>query len=185
MRSWPSSRGRWGRDDGSRLGCGNRLQSMIPVGYWCPSSCGSGGIGRRASLRSLWPQGREGSSPFFRTTLNVPPIKRVLGHSRPRTGYVPSRRHGERMLTLYRRHRASRPASACAASSRSVGRKCAVVDHDEPEPAGQEDRLWGARFRSEPQRCRRDKGLASQINSSRPLLISRTSSARLAGTARA
>ena len=28
---------------------------------------GSGGIGRRASLRSLWPQGREGSSPFFRT----------------------------------------------------------------------------------------------------------------------
>ena len=29
---------------------------------------GSGGIGRRASLRSWWPKGRRGSSPFFRTT---------------------------------------------------------------------------------------------------------------------
>src|SRR5580693_1061755 len=29
--------------------------------------CGSGGIGRRASLRSWWPKGRRGSSPFFRT----------------------------------------------------------------------------------------------------------------------
>lgn len=29
--------------------------------------CGSGGIGRRASLRSLCPQGRGGSSPLFRT----------------------------------------------------------------------------------------------------------------------
>ena len=29
---------------------------------------GSGGIGRRVSLRSLWPKGREGSSPSFRTT---------------------------------------------------------------------------------------------------------------------
>jgi hypothetical protein len=28
--------------------------------------CGSGGIGRRASLRSWWPKGRRGSSPFFR-----------------------------------------------------------------------------------------------------------------------
>ncbi len=28
---------------------------------------GSGGIGRRASLRSWWPKGRRGSSPFFRT----------------------------------------------------------------------------------------------------------------------
>src|ERR1700683_5427267 len=27
---------------------------------------GSGGIGRRASLRSWWPKGRRGSSPFFR-----------------------------------------------------------------------------------------------------------------------
>ena len=30
---------------------------------------GSGGIGRRASLRSWWPKGRRGSSPFFRTLL--------------------------------------------------------------------------------------------------------------------
>src|SRR5271154_5856104 len=30
---------------------------------------GSGGIGRRASLRSWWPKGRRGSSPFFRTNL--------------------------------------------------------------------------------------------------------------------
>ena len=33
----------------------------------CGPSCGSGGIGRRASLRSLCPQGRGGSSPLFRT----------------------------------------------------------------------------------------------------------------------
>ena len=31
------------------------------------SQRGSGGIGRRASLRSWWPKGRRGSSPFFRT----------------------------------------------------------------------------------------------------------------------
>ena len=31
-----------------------------------PPSCGSGGTGRRASLRSLWPQGRGGSNPLFR-----------------------------------------------------------------------------------------------------------------------
>src|SRR5580658_5638928 len=31
---------------------------------------GSGGIGRRASLRSWWPKGRRGSSPFFRTLFN-------------------------------------------------------------------------------------------------------------------
>src|ERR1700722_15835478 len=31
---------------------------------------GSGGIGRRASLRSWWPKGRGGSSPFFRTNIN-------------------------------------------------------------------------------------------------------------------
>lgn len=29
--------------------------------------CGDGGIGRHASLRSWWPKGREGSSPFLRT----------------------------------------------------------------------------------------------------------------------
>ncbi len=32
-------------------------------------SCGSGGIGRRTSLRGWRPQGRGGSSPFFRTSL--------------------------------------------------------------------------------------------------------------------
>jgi hypothetical protein len=31
---------------------------------------GSGGIGRRASLRSWWPKGRRGSSPFFRTNVS-------------------------------------------------------------------------------------------------------------------
>jgi hypothetical protein len=30
-------------------------------------ACGSGGIGRRAGLRILWPQGRGGSTPPFRT----------------------------------------------------------------------------------------------------------------------
>jgi hypothetical protein len=33
-----------------------------------PSTCGSGGTGRRASLRSLFPKGSGGSSPLFRTT---------------------------------------------------------------------------------------------------------------------
>jgi hypothetical protein len=33
------------------------------------NQCGSGGIGRRASLRSWWPKGRRGSSPFFRRCL--------------------------------------------------------------------------------------------------------------------
>src|SRR5687768_2399136 len=32
-----------------------------------PSLCGSGGTGRRASLRSLLPQGSGGSNPLFRT----------------------------------------------------------------------------------------------------------------------
>ena len=44
-----------------------------------PSTCGSGGTGRRASLRSLWPQGRGGSSPLFRTS-NSGPYRR---HFRP------------------------------------------------------------------------------------------------------
>ena len=38
-----------------------------------PRRCGSGGIGRRVSLRSLWPQGCEGSSPSFRTISLLPP----------------------------------------------------------------------------------------------------------------
>ena len=33
--------------------------------------CGSGGIGRRAGLRILWPQGRGGSTPPFRTNLLI------------------------------------------------------------------------------------------------------------------
>jgi hypothetical protein len=37
--------------------------------------CGSGGIGRRVSLRSLWPNhGRVGSSPTFRTTGSFPKV---------------------------------------------------------------------------------------------------------------
>src|SRR6266704_447310 len=32
--------------------------------------CGSGGTGRRARLRILWPKGRGGSNPSFRTTLS-------------------------------------------------------------------------------------------------------------------
>jgi hypothetical protein len=38
----------------------------------CLFECGSGGIGRRASLRSLLPQGSGGSSPLFRTSLRSP-----------------------------------------------------------------------------------------------------------------
>lgn len=30
-------------------------------------TCPSGGIGRRACFRSMWPHGREGSSPFLGT----------------------------------------------------------------------------------------------------------------------
>ncbi len=41
-------------------------QSFLPA--FSALQCGSGGIGRRASLRSLCPQGRGGSSPLFRTT---------------------------------------------------------------------------------------------------------------------
>src|SRR5216683_6235877 len=32
--------------------------------------CGSGGTGRRARLRILWPKGRGGSNPSFRTNLS-------------------------------------------------------------------------------------------------------------------
>ena len=34
-------------------------------------SCGSAGIGRQARLRILWPLGRVGSSPIFRSSLKV------------------------------------------------------------------------------------------------------------------
>jgi hypothetical protein len=41
-------------------------QRLVIPSYTVPQR-GSGGIGRRASLRSWWPKGRRGSSPFFRT----------------------------------------------------------------------------------------------------------------------
>ena len=51
--------------------------------YWVvlPLHCGSGGIGRRASLRSWFPQGSEGSSPFFRTSLRFASMKRLFESS--------------------------------------------------------------------------------------------------------
>jgi hypothetical protein len=50
------------------LRCSRRSVNDSPSVF--PPRCGSGGTGRRASLRSLWPQGRGGSSPLFRTTQN-------------------------------------------------------------------------------------------------------------------
>lgn len=35
------------------------------------TTCGSGGTGRRARLRILWPKGRGGSNPSFRTTFLI------------------------------------------------------------------------------------------------------------------
>src|SRR5712664_2117314 len=40
--------------------------------------CGSGGTGRRARLRILWPKGRGGSNPSFRTNFSVPNSSIVL-----------------------------------------------------------------------------------------------------------
>ena len=51
---------RWRR----ALGYNRRLQPVVVL-----PSCGSGGTGRRASLRSLLPQGSGGSNPLFRTTV--------------------------------------------------------------------------------------------------------------------
>ncbi len=49
--------------------CGVVVRGRARRGRWYTGApCGSGGIGRRASLRSWWPKGRRGSSPFFRTT---------------------------------------------------------------------------------------------------------------------
>ena len=45
--------------------------------------CGSGGIGRRASLRSLWEQSRGGSSPLFRTMLPKGPQTRAFSFTKP------------------------------------------------------------------------------------------------------
>ena len=60
------------------------LYFQVPASRFHPS-CGSGGTGRRASLRSLWPQGRGGSNPLFRTNLRshvrrrLPAISRSAG----------------------------------------------------------------------------------------------------------
>ena len=43
--------------------------------------CGCGGIGRRAWVRSMYPQGCEGSSPFIRTTTGL--LEGVLKPTRP------------------------------------------------------------------------------------------------------
>src|SRR5580704_19188094 len=40
-------------------------RGIFPVYWW--NHCGSGGTGRRARLRILWPKGRGGSNPSFRT----------------------------------------------------------------------------------------------------------------------
>jgi hypothetical protein len=40
-------------------------RGRFPVYWW--NHCGSGGTGRRARLRILWPKGRGGSNPSFRT----------------------------------------------------------------------------------------------------------------------
>src|SRR6267142_4137325 len=37
--------------------------------------CGSGGTGRRARLRILWPKGRGGSNPSFRTKFSAPTFR--------------------------------------------------------------------------------------------------------------
>ncbi len=42
--------------------------------------CGSGGTGRRARLRILWPKGRGGSTPSFRT---MPSLNRRENHGFP------------------------------------------------------------------------------------------------------
>src|SRR5881296_2753364 len=42
-----------------------RLHAVVEWSY----HCGSGGTGRRARLRILWPKGRGGSNPSFRTNL--------------------------------------------------------------------------------------------------------------------
>src|SRR5579864_1088498 len=44
-------------------------RGRFPVYWW--NHCGSGGTGRRARLRILWPKGRGGSNPSFRTSIYV------------------------------------------------------------------------------------------------------------------
>src|SRR5271156_1051925 len=57
--------------------------------------CGSGGIGRRASLRSWWPKGRRGSSPFFRTLLAQSSSRFCFDGTRIATAlFVPTCRSG-------------------------------------------------------------------------------------------
>jgi hypothetical protein len=54
---------------------------------------GDGGIGRRAGLRSQWPQGRAGSSPVLRTTYRISrPILPIAFFSRAGVGCRTRRR---------------------------------------------------------------------------------------------
>jgi hypothetical protein len=43
------------------------LEKWLGICHPTREECGRGGIGRRASLRSLWGQPRDGSTPFART----------------------------------------------------------------------------------------------------------------------
>src|SRR5262245_54657037 len=59
-----------------------------------PGGRESGGTGRRAALRTLWPQGHGGSSPPFRTTRTPPltpssPAAALLRQRRRRRGAAP------------------------------------------------------------------------------------------------
>jgi hypothetical protein len=69
------------------------LQSPADV---IPSTCGSGGTGRRASLRSLWPQGRGGSSPLFRTNARFVQKIRYSAGLRPQVVALRPRLHHTR-----------------------------------------------------------------------------------------
>ena len=55
----------------------------IAAAFYPDNTCGCGGIGRRAALRSLWGNTREGSSPFIRTR-NSP-----VGHARIKARAIP------------------------------------------------------------------------------------------------
>ena len=69
----------------------NRGLSVAQIRQACiiegASRRGSGGIGRRASLRSWWPKGRRGSSPFFRTNIS---LREMLARAEgpPRSAFI-------------------------------------------------------------------------------------------------
>src|ERR1051326_2332358 len=68
------------------------MSSCRSAGLWSGASpCRSGGIGRRAWFRSMYPQGGGGSSPFFGTN-NI----EVLRLAKARSGFrlsAPARLH--------------------------------------------------------------------------------------------